>query len=192
MSITNAKQAIRDERKKLVARREEIEGVAQARMIAIDETIASLDKALEALGGTPPPAPGTEPKRTRTYKGRKPFETRLEEVLEILRLHPTEKFTAGTLHEDHEVPAATAAKVIDEIVGRRLVTVTEVLPRGGKEVQYKPTTIRPGEEVKTPGKAQPEPDPEAPPEPASDGPVPPERIPGPPNPPENPEDQPVG
>lgn len=147
------RSAIRLERAKLRKREES----AEALLAGIRGKIAALDAAEAALDGETPSTNGDRPKRTRTFKGRKPFAERVNETLDAIRAEGeggavgAADVAEGILlpnGREVRVPHSTAAKAIETLVEDGRVKVVGQTSRGNPLVRYKPTTVRPGEEVK--------------------------------------------
>lgn len=153
------KSAIRLERAKLRKQ----EQAAEERLAAVRVKIAALDNAEAALDGETPSTNGDGPaKRTRTFKGRKPFAERVNEALDAIRSKGEEGAVSAAdlasgiwidngLGPDGDViriPHSTAAKAIETLVEDGKVKIVGQTSRGNPVVRYKPTTVRPGEEVK--------------------------------------------
>ena len=143
------RSAIRLERAKLRTQ----EKAAEDRLHGIRQKIEALDAAESALAGeTTPSVNGDKPKRTRTYKGRKSKAERKNETLDALReveprLLADEGRSAGDLAADFGIPHASAANAIAELLDEGKVRKVGETPRGNPIVRYKPTKVRPGEEV---------------------------------------------
>lgn len=147
------KSAIRLER----ARLRKQETTAEERLAAVRTKIAALDAAEAALDGETPSTNGDRPKRTRTFKGRETFGTRKRQALDVIRaegetgaISPADLSRGYVLPNDEEVrvPHATAIKVVEALLDEGKVKIVGQTSRGNPVVRYKPTTVRPGEEVK--------------------------------------------
>lgn len=154
------RSAIRLERKRLT----EQASAAEAKLDALRGKIAALDNALAALDHEAPPDKNgaSAPKRkTRTYKGRVSLDKRKAEVLDYCRqIEPrlrsgssrlgiaSEGVTAAELRGKYGIPHSSAAVAIDALLAEGRLRKIDETAGGQPIVRYKPTKVRPGEEVK--------------------------------------------
>lgn len=150
----SAKQAIKDERKKLV---EESKRLGE-RQADVDRRVEALDAALAALSGSGlKPEPGKT--RTRTYRGRESAEKRRQQVLEAIQAKPKgTRVTATDLDKDDDIPQASAQAAIEALLGMGELRKVDETPRGKPIVELRATSVKPGVPPRRIG--QPEPAPE--------------------------------
>lgn len=138
--------------------RTEIKGALREEIRALDEKIANLQGEREALaqafaainGRKTARTPGGGQRRVRSSPtDRRPSSERRELARRWLAANPKAVVNGTELSKAVGMPSSSAYLVMEQLVERGEAEIVKRTPRGAPMIRYRPTTVRPGEEVKS-------------------------------------------